>query len=112
MIRILAQLALKHGAAHVYAVDIRPTAADSARKVLQEKYPGQSTVFCANVMKLSHRDRELKEALHMGESSRPPGPLLALPLCAALLALSCACACVRVRACACVCEREFGEEIK
>ena len=38
---ILAQLALEAGAIHVYAVEIRRPAADSARRTLEKMFPGR-----------------------------------------------------------------------
>jgi predicted RNA methylase len=38
---ILAQLALEAGASHVYAVELRLPAANSARRTLEKMFPGR-----------------------------------------------------------------------
>ena len=64
---ILAQLALRAGAAHVYAVEIREGAAKSARRTLNRLFPGKATVFQADLANMSARELDLREALIKAE---------------------------------------------
>jgi hypothetical protein len=60
---ILAQIAIEAGAKHVYAVEIREAASKNAQKTLDKLFPGKATVFHRDLAKLTHRDKDVLDAL-------------------------------------------------